>query len=472
MAKFTKSRRVNALERTLLSRRALLAMSVGCSLFLGGCFDRQELEEQAFVTSLAIDQAPGGLIDCTMRIALPKNQATGAGGGGGGGGGGGQTPMAGTAPFTFRARTVTEAFRIANSSIERTLTLSHLSNLIFGEDLARAGLATQMDSLIRFREFRRTVYVKVSRGPARDILMQDKPVLEPSTDRMGDAVANVSRRSGLIPSSSHLHDLVLALENPHEAPVLPLIAVNPRVQEDPKGEQPPGTTAVSYQAGRVTRAGGNPVEWSGAGVFRGDRLVGFLNGDEVTQLRLLNGTLPATKMEFRDPVRPANLVGLWIREEHDPHYTVRLGNPLRIQVHIPLDADLIDVESGVDYTRPALRRKLEHSVAEQVANDARQLMLKLFHQYQADCIPVSRHARRLFATHNAFVRYPWEQRLKQAEVVVTSEVHLRRFGVQRTPFPATGRRGGPRVRCRPARPRSWLSIRRLSWRSVPMMCRP
>lgn len=345
--------------------------------------------------------------------------------------------MAGTAPFTFRAHTITEAFRLANSSIERTITLSHLSNLMFGEDLAREGLAKHIEPLIRFREFRRTVYVKVSRGPARDILMQDKPVLEPSTDRMGDAVASASRRSGLIPVEGHLHDLVTEMENPHEAPVVPLIAINQVVEKDPKGEAGPQGTTISYEAGQVTRAGGNPVEWSGAGVFRGDRLIGYLDGDEVTYLRLLRGSLPATKMEFHDPLRPGDRVGLWVRKERSPHYHIRLGRPLLISVDVPVDVDLINAESGVDYTKPELRRKLEASVEREMDRDMQALMLKLFHQYDADCIPVSRHARRLFATYQAFVQYPWEQSLRTAQVAVHADVHLRRFGVQMVPFNVT-----------------------------------
>ncbi|GMA61853.1 hypothetical protein [Alicyclobacillus fastidiosus] len=45
-----------------------------------GCYDRQELEQQAFVSVLGVDKAPDGLIDCTFRIALPVNPTGGGGG--------------------------------------------------------------------------------------------------------------------------------------------------------------------------------------------------------------------------------------------------------------------------------------------------------------------------------------------------------------------------------------------------------
>src|SRR5579875_3550102 len=111
--------------KKLWNRYAVLLMIAAVPFATTGCFDRQELEQQAFVVKLGLDAAPGGLIDCTFRLAMPVNPAAG-------GKKGGKEPLAGAVPVTFRAHSINEAMLLANSSIERTISFSHLTNIVFG----------------------------------------------------------------------------------------------------------------------------------------------------------------------------------------------------------------------------------------------------------------------------------------------------------------------------------------------------
>jgi Ger(x)C family germination protein len=392
------------------------------SFFTTACFDRQELEQQAFVTTLGVDKAPGGMVDCTFRIALPVNAA------GGGSANTGKTPLAGVTPVTYRARSITEAMTLANTSVERVLTFTHLTAIVFGEDLAREGLHAHLQPLVRYREFRRTVFPVVSKGKARDFLLADEPMLERLPTRVADAVVQMGASSGLIPGD-RLHDFLTALENPHEDPVMSCVAVNSRVEEDPKGKNGVQGRGADFTAGEVGRAGGNPAEWSGAAVFHGDRLVGFLNGRETIELQLLRGRVRKTKLEFQDPRDASKTVGIILRRERSPQYTIQPGHPLKIMVKVPLDADLASTESDIDYTEPANRQYLERQLSVMMSKEMEALLGKIVHQYHADVVPIARAARRKFSTYQQFEQYPWERELGQAEVVVQTDLHIRRFGV-------------------------------------------
>ena len=401
-----------------------------------GCYDREELEQQAFVTEMGIDQAPGGLIDCTLRIATPTNSATGGGGGGSGGGGGGSQPLAATSPITVRADSIPQALLMANTSVERTITMSHLTLIIFGEQLAKLGLEPYIQALVREPQFRRTIFVSVAKGTAKEIMHADQPMLETSSGRTADSIYVVGNRIGLFPVVQ-MHDLITQIEQPHQDSVLPVYAVNKTVQSDPKGEGELEQTSVSTQPGDTVRQGGNPVEWTGAAVLRGDKLVDFLSGQEVMYLRLLRGNIKTTRIDFRltssetgTNSQSEQTVGLFVREEQRPRTSISLGTPARVDISVPLDvaltAESLPAQSSVDS-----QGDIGKAVTKQMQQDMKSLLQRLYQKDGVDPIPLSDHVRSRFRSYQAYTAYPWRQKLKSAKFNVQVQLDIRRTG-QRT----------------------------------------
>ncbi|WP_051662927.1 Ger(x)C family spore germination protein [Alicyclobacillus macrosporangiidus] len=403
----------------------IAALAAVCGL-TSGCYDRKELEQQAFVTTLGIDKAPDGLIDCTFRIALPENPATSSGGKGGG------TPLAGTGPVTFRGHNIVEALTIANSSVERTMSLTHLGQVIFGEDLAREGLSDELQAMTRFREFRPSLYLGVAHGRAHDIIAADKPVLEHSPTRMPDSIADVGQRTGLFPIVS-LHDFVTASSEHHMAAIMPIFSVNQAVKENPQGEQEEGGQPMSFSPGRVARSGGNPVEWMGAALFKEGKLVGTIDGQQAMLLAILQGRIKRPQMTLPDPLTKGQFLTLALKAERTPVYTVTLGDPMKIRVLVPIEADVATMKGSANYSLPQTRLRVEQALNEELAGRFTSVLQLLLNRYQCDVVPVSLHARHLFPTHQAYISYPWEDRLKDSDVQVNVRLHLRRFGVQLAP---------------------------------------
>lgn len=382
-----------------------------------------ELEQQAFVVAMGVDKAPHGMVDCSFLIAMPVSTMSG-------GGNGGKQPKAGDGPITFRARTVTDAIQLANSSVERTVTLSHLSLVIFGSSLAKAGLSAQIRPMVRFREFRRTTFLSVSHGSAREILEENKPILEKSSSRWADDIAEVGDRSSLIPVA-HLHDFLRDLEDEHEDSVLPLCALNAAATEQSGGSANLGP--VTYQAGKIARSGGNPVEWAGAAVFHQDKMVDQLSGRQVMDLRMLQGRLTRAKYSFADPDDRAKSVEMRIRRERKPRYTVALSQPMRVSIVVPIEADLISTEASTDYEQPGAQAKLEKATARQLSDELGRMLIHLARDDGVDVVPMSRYARGMFLTHQDFAAFPWEKRLHSAQIQVHVQLHIRRFGIQAQP---------------------------------------
>ncbi|MCL6594564.1 MAG: Ger(x)C family spore germination C-terminal domain-containing protein, partial [Alicyclobacillus sp.] len=314
--------------------------------------------------------------------------------------------MAGSGPVTFRAHNLVEALTMANSSVERTLSLTHLGQIILGEDLVKSGLLNQMDALTRFRELRPTLYIGVAKGSAHDIIAADQPVVERTPSRMPDSIADIGRRTGLFPVVA-LHDLVNAVSEPNAGVILPLINVNKKVKEDPKGQQGIEGSNLSFTPGEIERSGGNPVEWMGAAVVRNGQWVGALTGEECVILSLLEGKIKRTQITLPAPQGDNRTVSLTVKRERAPDIAVDPGQVLRVLLHVPLEADVVYQPQGADFADPVNRQKLEQYCDQILEQRFTQTLTKMLHDYKTDAARITDHARQAFPTYQAFLAYPW-----------------------------------------------------------------
>ncbi len=398
------------------------------SFLLTGCYDRQELEQQAFVTALGIDKATSGLYDFSFTVALPQNPSVS----GGGGGQSADQPLAAKSILTYRAHGLSEALLLANSSIERPLSFTHLDLVIFGETMARSGIDGMLRVMARNREFRGTVMVITTKGSSQALMAANQPFLDKSSARMIDSIANVGARTGLIPAT-FLQDLLRDSQTSHVATVVPLFAINVKAKQNPNGGGPLEGDHVSYRSGNVDRSGGNPVEWMGGTVLKNNKTTSELGGKEVRDLMLLRGRLKTAQWETPDPGEPGQYLSLTLHRERQPHYSVRLSNPLQIVVDVPLEADLVQVSSNINYSLPQNRSRLENALGQQLTREMEELLHKVLNREQADVVPVSAVVRRKFWTDQDFTSYPWEKRLAGAKIRVHVSLAIRRYGMELAP---------------------------------------
>lgn len=422
--------------RSLLSLLLIVSLTMAACT---GCYDRIELEGMAFVVSLGIDKAPDDMIDVTARIAVPSAQD---GGGGREGGGESGSQVSGAEAITVRAHTIPGALNFLNTTVERRISLLHLSNLVIGEEMAQdEQFIEYLRPLTRYREFRRTVHVFVTRGSARKTFDQNKPVLEKSVSRFTESVTNVGKHTGLTPYVI-FHEFITSMEAPNQDAILPTVGINDKVKkktssDDSEGESWTEETELSSEPGEVVRQGGNPLEFVGTGVFRDAKLVTMLDGIETRMLLTLRGELLRTQMDFPDPLQKGAYVTVELKHARSPHIEVDLSQkPVRVHVNESLEGDLIGVQSKVNYTELKHLHRLEQKIAERLSRTQRELIERMFHEYQADPFHIFKQTRSQFATAADLQRFPFRKALKTAKVDVLVTINIRRTGVQTAPIVA------------------------------------
>jgi spore germination protein KC len=394
---------------------------------LAGCWDRAELEEEAFVLAIGVDKGKQSLYNVSFAIAHPSRLAGGGKGGGGGGGGGDEKPLVLT---SVEAPTVASAISMANSYLSRRVSLRHTKALFMGEELARQSGMFTMDEFVRFRQARRTIFYIVTKGKAADLLEKMKPTLEKDPQRYIEQMTYSVRHTGMVPAASQIQHYVTLINTGYAQPITYYAALHEEGQE----QSGKGTAQTEgYKAGELPRKGGANVDLLGGAAFRHEKMVGILTGEDMRMILMLQDKFRRGIISIPDPSTPDLFVSMEVHQGRPLRINADLSGPKpRIHATVTLEGDLLTIQSNADYTEPELQTKLEQATVGTLEQRIRSLIGKT-QEWDTDVIGFGQEVVKQFPTVEAWERYRWQDRYKNAEISADVRFTLRRFGKQLSP---------------------------------------
>ncbi len=405
-------------------------------LSTNGCWDRRELESLGIVQALGLDLGPDQKgVTVTTMIAIPTQLGSGQPGGGGGGGG----EDTGVLIVSMNAPSIYEAFNRINTTINREITLLQNQVLLIGEELAKHGVEKWMDNLIRYREMRRTLLLFVCKGNAADI-MKVQPKLERNPSEYFTDLVAMSRRTGMFPMVT-LNDFLKNYEAFAHENYLPILDKYKR-KEGPEpatkgqGEQggiqeeqaPPGEEQPPKKGEEEKPEN---VRFIGSAIFKKDRMVGNYDIYETQILLLLNNQFSEAMLTIEDPLKKGNHIIFRLLATTPAQIQYRHQNKVdRFKVKFKLEADLVSIQSGIDYTRPKLEGFLGRMIAAELKNRLDKVIKKAQQEYNSDVFGFGEEVRKTFITSSDYEAYHWPDKFKAAEIQTQVKVAIRRVGVQ------------------------------------------
>jgi spore germination protein KC len=391
-----------------------------------GCWDRREIEDQAYVIMLGIDKAPDQGLFITALVAEVTKVSAGA-------------MQSSVTPsttslaakvLTARAATITQAVHILNGGMTRDLALRHLRGVVVGESLAREGLESVLMELHRHPRARTNALLAQARGRAHEVLASFHPVAEVNPARMAEGYLLQAKSLHLAPPI-RLHSFLSRLAAVGEDPYLPVAAVNPAVDDllSPLSQE----AQQSSLAGNMPRAGGNPVELVGTAVFRRDRLVGFLNVDQTQMLLAMKGAMGKAYMSFPDPDKKGESVTMRFHQENFPEVKAEFqGGAPSVHMAFKFEGELLVAPGGTDYSQPAARDRLERA-AEAFADKTMQEVVDQVLKWQVDPVGLGQRYRGRFSSWAAWEAYEWHSKLAELRLTVETTMRVRRYGLYTGP---------------------------------------
>lgn len=308
-------------------------MALLTAVGLTGCWSRVEINNTAFVIAMGIDRGSKEKpVRLTVQAAVPRGLAAEKAGSR-------EKPVW---VDTVEGRSIDDALGQLLGRLSRRISLSHLQTVVFGEELARQGIGPIIDFFDRSRESRRSVIVLVSRGEAKAVI---------------EAVAGLEAFSGIAlrkaavlrtrANTFHADDWGKLLFDLHSG----------------RGDPSVGQVTLATNA-----EGRQEVDLRGIGIFRQDRLVDFLDEEEVKGLILLLGR--PRQMPLAIGSEGAAPLTIIVSRVDTRLYPGDDPEPARMRIEIQGEGEIVETTKPLNSMNPeeltAAERQIEESLRQTI----------------------------------------------------------------------------------------------------------
>ncbi|RXE60103.1 Ger(x)C family spore germination protein [Acetivibrio mesophilus] len=416
-------------------------------LSMTGCFDKREVDDLVNPIAIGFDKGEGNSIRMTLQIAIPTKVA---GGGDGGGGGGGGESVSFT---TVEAPSIYSGLNMINTYVSKQLNMSQIKVVVFSEELAREGIEKYINALIRGREFRPNSYMLVARGTgnvAERYLRAVEPELESNPAKYYEMVLSAYRYTGFSANTSIIN-FYKNMVSESTQPLAVLADISQFENSDDintdnstyreKGRDYP--LEGDFKAGDMPKVGTIKSEIMGLAVFNGSKMVGEFDGEE-TQLQLmLEGNFGYSFVTIPDPLSADNVVPLNIRQNRNPKRKVEIidGKP-NIKVKVFLEADILSIQSGINYESIDKVTILETSAEKFFEKGLMRMLKKTAQELRSDTAGFGKEMKGKFFTWDEWTDFKWIEKYPDSKFEVEVDFKIRRPGLMLRTNPATGTEEG------------------------------
>lgn len=398
-------------KRLHVSLTALVLMA--SLLYPAGCWDRAEPDLLGIVTVAAFDiDAGSGLFRVYAQLANPL------GGGqqqnGGGGGGQGSSPIW---SVSATGHTIYEAIKNMELISTRRLLWTHVEALLFSEKLAREGIRPVLDFIDRERQIRMIARPFVVQGDLRRLMVAEFPMELEGGTAMSKQFFSVRGETSFLSEVDSIRVLFHHLSLPGIEINLPRIAV---LVDEGESERKPAAQL-------------NPARISGIGVFRGDKLVGFLDEKETTGYNWLTGNMQRHVLVLKCPQSEENLLTVEIFEA-----TVKLipeikGYEVRFKASITADGQIQDFYCPDFPPEPEFFASLNRRTATAIRNEISGSLEKA-RELESDVFGLGNIIYRTRNKDWKSLGSNWEEIFPGVMVDIEVEANIRRHGLVLKPI--------------------------------------
>ncbi len=408
-------------------RICALFITILASLTLAGCWGSRESDGIAYVLAVGFDKGEKDSLVVTVGIANPRTLV-----GGGGGGAGGESEK-NIVVYSVETYAPLAMPNLLNTTIDRPLSLLHAKAFVFSEELAREGLGKWLLPLIRNREVRGTSQIFISRGKAREFIENNNPFLTISPAKQYDLIYELSDEHGLY-SSIQLTQFYDYLKSEAIEATAPLVGVHLGELESAKpGVAKGGDIALGkYVAGEVPVAGRNKAQFIGTAVFRHDKMLGTLNGQESRYYLMIRGLFGNGVTSVADPLsEDSAFVGFRVQQARDPEYKVNIDEDGKVSIDIDifLEPEIIAYTGVNSIARSDLKPIYEEAFSKYIEQGCNTLIKRTQEEFRSDIFGFGQHLTHRFWTVQDWEEFNWLHRYPDAEINVAVHSHIRRTGL-------------------------------------------
>ncbi|WML44224.1 Ger(x)C family spore germination protein [Neobacillus sp. PS3-40] len=367
-------------------------------LLLTGCWDRQEVNDLALVTAAGVDRNSDGSIELSVLVFIPKGKSSQQGVEGGSGGGGSVQTLVRSAD----GKTIADAMSKLQEKIPRHIFWGHCKVFIFDEELAKNGVAPQVDFILRHPQLRERAQLFVSEQKTKEILN-----LIPPLER---DISEVLREFGSFKIGMEItaKDFSQMLISESQAGAIPWIKILPPEQ----GEK---NQSIAYITGTA--------------IFIKGKMIGRIDDSITRGVLWFRDEVRIATITVKPKVRGGGYVSMNILRANTKLIPKIVNGKWKIKLHAVADTDIIQNTTNLDMARPEIVKPLEEKINKQIKNKANEALAQVQKEMNADIFGFADAFHRKYPKEWAKQKYRWNEIFPTLEVTIEANIKIRRQGM-------------------------------------------
>ncbi|WP_256758933.1 Ger(x)C family spore germination protein [Cohnella sp. WQ 127256] len=380
------------------------------ALFTTGCWNRRELNTLAIQLGTGIDKI-GDQYKLSVQVVDPGEVAAAKSS---------STERSPVVMYKATAPSLFEAYRTMTVNSPRKIYGSHIRVLIIGESLARDGIDKVLDLFSRDAENRTDYYIMIARGTTAESVLKILTPLEKIPANKLFASLDTSSKAWAPTTAFTLDKLISQMVTEGQHPVLTGVII--------KGEPKLGETQTNIKQIEPSAT----LTLSDLAVFKGPRLIGWLNRDESKGYNIIMDNIRSTASNIACPNGGSITLEL-LRSKTKVKGKVISGEPT-IHVQVKTEANIAEVNCKLDIQDPMTIKYLENQAMQKTIDLMKKSVKTAQTRYNSDIFGFGQAIYRSDPKYWSTASKHWEDLFSQLQVKYKVEFFIRRTGTTGNSF--------------------------------------
>jgi spore germination protein KC len=388
---------------SMRKKKLLVVVFLTMVLLLTACWSRRELNEIGLVIGLGVDKVGDEYIVST-QVVDPSEIASSKGGSG-------RAPVV---TYKTMGKTLITAVRKLSSVTPRKLYMPHLRMFVIGETVAKEGVAPVLDVLSRDHELRTDFYVIMTKGSkAHEVLSMVTPLEKVPSTYLYTMLKHTEKYWSPF-TTLKIDQLDSEISSSDKEAVVSAVAIKGSIKE---GQQKKNAENISLK---------NYLQYTDLGVFRQDKLVGFLNETEASGYRYLINDIKDTVIEM-----PCNKTHKDVTELIHTKTIVTgkvVNQKPKMDVRIYAEANVAELQCQSDLLDKNVIKTLERKSQKEIKGQITSALQKMQKEYHSDIFGFGEKIHQSNPREWKKLEKNWSDVFSKMPVQVSVKVEIRNFG--------------------------------------------
>lgn len=374
-----------------------------CIVILTGCWDTRELNTIGVVYAIGLEKDENTKqIICTMQMAVPSALKIGA-----------TRNESSVEIVESKGNTISDAVRNLMEKVDRFPDFSQNKIIVIDEELAREGILPILDFFKRSYQVHNIQWIAIAKSKkVKEVLGTQHGIGNIQGSYLNDII-NISEINAKVANINMMEFYKRALGD----------GTNPIAGVIETSEEP--NLPIERKSNNTSRG----VKFSGAAVFKGDKLVGFLNTEETEGYNWIVGGAKGGNITISSILDSNKLIGISVQKIKTKIKPEIINNKIVFHIEVKEEGNIDEVPDSTDFSELKVIKQLEYEQKIVLENQIRMAIYKIQKTLRSDILGFGTILNKKYPKVWKEKKDNWDDVFPTVQYTVDIDVQINRSGL-------------------------------------------